>query len=196
MMINKKIATAPSVEPVLIADAKVHCRVDADFTDDDDYITGLIKVAREQVENFCSLQLITQTWEAYYPGWGSGEMELPFHPVQSVTSVEYTDLDGNEETFSSDEYILDSISEPCFITLADGCSFPAATLAKVNPVKITVVCGYGAAGSAVPGPICQAIKILVADMYENREQTLIGSIQSEFPAVSRLLADFRMRRGF
>jgi uncharacterized phiE125 gp8 family phage protein len=195
-MTGKKIITAPAVEPVLIADTKEHLRVDSGFTDDDGYITGLIKVAREYVENFCSLQLIDQTWEAYYPGWPFGQIELPFYPVKSVESVEYTDIDGNETTFSDTLYSVDLVSEISRIVLNDGESYPSVTLAKVNPIKITVICGYGAAGSAVPGPICQAIKILVADMYENREQTLVGSIQSEFPAVSRLLSNYRMFRRF
>jgi uncharacterized phiE125 gp8 family phage protein len=52
--------TPPAVEPVSLAEAKLHLRVD--ITDDDALITGLIQGARYAAENMCRRVMVTQSW--------------------------------------------------------------------------------------------------------------------------------------
>ena len=192
----KKIIIGPAKEPVELGLVKEHLRIDDSVTQDDFYISGLIKAARQYVEDFCGIQLITQTWDVYYQGWPFLEMELPVYPIQSVSSVSYTDSDGVDVEWSSDEWEVDIVSFSGRLVPRYGLSWPSDSLATLNPIAVRVVCGFGNNVQDIPMPIQQAIYILVADMYENREQILIGTIQAEFPAVSRLLGGYRMFRGF
>ena len=55
-----KLATHPEVEPVTLAEAKAHLRLDTDA--DDAYVSALISAARERVELFLRRALITQSF--------------------------------------------------------------------------------------------------------------------------------------
>lgn len=89
------------VEPVTLAEAKQHCIVT--FDDDDQYITDLIKQARQSIENYihCSIvrKFVTVLIRAENRlklsfGWGENnepaEKELPYGPV--VGAVDVTDV--------------------------------------------------------------------------------------------------------
>ncbi len=58
-MIKVEVTSAPAVEPLTVAEAKAHLRVD--HTSDDSYIESLIKAARVTCENFQNRAYITQT---------------------------------------------------------------------------------------------------------------------------------------
>jgi len=55
-----QLVTPPALEPIGLADAKTHLRVDVE--DDDALICALISAARDYVERFCRRALLTQTW--------------------------------------------------------------------------------------------------------------------------------------
>src|ERR1035437_607104 len=54
--------TQPEIEPVLLADMKIHLRTFADDTSENTMIEGLIVAAREWVEDYTGRALIDQTW--------------------------------------------------------------------------------------------------------------------------------------
>ena len=54
------LITAPTTEPVTLAEARLHLRLDSDFTADDDLIEVLIQSAREAAEQELGVALITQ----------------------------------------------------------------------------------------------------------------------------------------
>jgi uncharacterized phiE125 gp8 family phage protein len=65
----------------------------------------------------------------------------------------------------------------------------------VNGIEIDLTAGYGAAPEDVPGPIRQALLLLVAHWYEHRDPIEIGSQAAAIPAdVSQLLNPFRAVR--
>ena len=85
---------APVAEPVTLSEAKAHLRVSD--TAEDTLITGLIKAAREEVEETTGLALITQDWRLYLDCWPpSGIVRLRRNPVQSVIQVTVYDGSGN-----------------------------------------------------------------------------------------------------
>lgn len=94
-------------EPVTLAEAKAHCRVD--FTDDDTLITGLITAARTMIEDYCHVSLVqktvtltTQSIERpqtlYSQPWQVRQafngFELPYGPIKAVSSVTSVNSDG------------------------------------------------------------------------------------------------------
>jgi uncharacterized phiE125 gp8 family phage protein len=193
-----RLVTAPAAEPLdLEFDAKPHLRVD--FDDDDAYIGGLITAVREHIEKTeISSALITQTWELVLDNWPGVELRLPKPPLQSVTSIQYYDIDDNPAvTVDSSTYLVDADSWPGRICLRDGQSWPSVTLREIGGVVIRFVAGYGDADD-VPAPIRQAMQLILSDWYENRENTLIMPGVGVLPplpfAARQLLGSYRRRQ--
>jgi uncharacterized phiE125 gp8 family phage protein len=82
------VTTAPSDEPVSLADAKLHCSVDS--SDEDTLLAALITAGRETVEQITGRALITQT-RLLLTEVGQEDIELPGPPLQSVVSVQTVD---------------------------------------------------------------------------------------------------------
>lgn len=136
------IVTPPAAMAVDIDEVKDHLRIL--HADEDAYIRSCIFSAQEKAETFTSRKLITQTWKVYFDVWpDDGRILLPFGQLQSVTHVKYTDVDGDQSTFSSDDYIVDTVSDPGRIALGYGKSWPSDSLYLSNPIEIQFVCGYG-----------------------------------------------------
>lgn len=162
-----KVSIAPATEPITLAEAKLHCKVDA--TADDDLISALIVAARQFVETGASLRLITQTIQDNrneFPGDGIIFLE---GPVQSVSEITYLDTDNDSQTHDLTLTTLDISSNPARLVPAYEESWPDST-SHLNSIAITYVAGFGAA-AAVPQLLRQAIFMLVAHWYANREST-------------------------
>ena len=182
------LKTVPVKYPVSLKEAKEHLRIEIGQTEDDDYINRKIATATEIAEQFLHRRLITQTWYYYLEAWPAGDtIIMPFGKLQSVTSVKYKDEDGDESTWSSDEYIVDIDTDPGEIVLDYNESFPDDTLYPSNAIKIEFVCGYGTSGSDVPSMIRDAMYLIVEDLYENRETIIIGTISSKLKTIENLL---------
>lgn len=185
-----KIKTAPTVEPVSLSEMKLHLRVDG--SDEDALINGLITLAREDIERMTNRMLITQVWELVLDSWPASPFELGLGPVQSVDSIKYTDEDGDESTFSSDNYLVDTYAYRGRVALKSDASWPSEPLAPIAGVKITFTGGFGDAAAAVPTRFKQALKLLVGHHYENREAVSFsvgGNLQVLPMGVTALLAD-------
>lgn len=182
------LITAPTVEPVTLAEAKLHLRVD--HADEDSHIRSLIIAAREHAQNATSRAFVGQTWRLSMDCFPD-VIRTPRPPLTSVTSIAYTDTAGASQTLSASAYTVDTYSEPGRIVPAFGQSWPA-TRDIPNAVIVTYVAGYGAGAAAdVPQPIRQAILLLVGHWYANREGVLTGTISKEIEfAVSALLAPY------
>lgn len=180
-----KIITPPAPEPVLLADAVLHCRIDE--TDENALVTALIVAAREYCEKYSGRAYITQTIRASFDGWPRFPIRLPRPPLASVTSVKYFGEDNTEYTLDAANYYVDTDTEPGRIALASGISLPATTLRDINAVQVTYTAGYGNA-AAVPQRVKQAMLLLIGYWYQNREAALAGSTSKEIDfAVHSLL---------
>lgn len=156
-MIKRELLTGPAVEPVLLAEAKAHLRLDD--SSEDDLIGALIAAARVAVETAIRGVMITQTWRACVADWPSAGVALPVVPASAVTAVRAIDAAGVATVLDSADYALDAV---------DG------TVALINPAagaaryEIDFTAGYGSSGVDVPQPLRQAIRLLVTHWYEHR----------------------------
>ena len=156
---------APASEPLDLATAKLHCRVDG--SDDDTLITALIVAAREQAEHETGRALVTQTWELVHDAFPEAFV-LRRAPIQSVTSLKYLDsASGAEQTLDPADYLLDKDSEPGYVVPGYGNAWPS-TWPVPNAVRCRYVCGYGNA-AAVPQAIKQWLLLAIGTMYAQRE---------------------------
>lgn len=185
------VITPPAAPVVSLAEAKKHLRAE-DFTDDDAYIESLVAAATGTLDGpagWLGRALVTQTLEWRGDYFGCYDIELPYPPIASVSSVKYDDTNGTEQTVSSSDYRLVGQPNKPRVALAYGASWPS-TRAQDDAIRIRYVAGYGAA-SAVPAPIKHAILLMVGELYEKREAAADAQ-HYELPfAVTRLLSTFR-----
>ena len=180
------LKTAPASEPLTAAQAKTHLRVT--HTDDDTYIESLIVVARHQVEKYLRMGLIDQTWEYRldeFPAYDEKPLYVPMKPITAVDSISYVDTDGDSQTWSADEYQVDIYGAFPRIIPAYGYSWPS-TRDQIHAVTITLSVGYADA-NAVPEDIRHAMLLMIGELYENREESVIGTIVAELPTTARRL---------
>lgn len=157
---------------------------------DDAYVTNLIVAARQIVEQYTGFAFITQTWEIALENFPlEDKIILPYAPIQSVTSVMFYDTDGTGEEFSSDYYDIDTYGKPGRIELKYGYPWPSTTLRTLNGIIIKYVCGMGDDPTAVDERYKTAIKMLISELYENREATDIKS-HLELPYSVKMILDF------
>lgn len=181
------LVTAAAFNPVTLAEVKEHLRVDD--ADEDTLIQAYIDAATEQVQSFTSRQFVTATYDLFLDAFPK-VIRIPRAPTQSVTSISYIDADGSSQTLGTAVYDTDFNSEPARVVEADGQSWPSIR-GDINSVTVRFVAGYGIADT-VPDRAKVAIKMLAADMYENRESKIVGTIIAENPAIERLLWSMRL----
>ena len=163
---SKSVVTGPASEPITVAEAKTHCRVE--ISDDDTYIGALIQVARETAEVYTGRALMTQTLDVKYAAFPEdGSFWFPAPPLQSVTSVKYYDTDGTQRTLSTDVYEVDTAHLPGRIALKPNQVWPDVQTEKNNPITIRGVSGFADAAS-VPAGIKHGMLLLIGMWYEQR----------------------------
>jgi uncharacterized phiE125 gp8 family phage protein len=110
------------------------------------------------------------------------QIELHWGPVQSVTTVEYVDTDGDTQTLATSIYKLRTIHRKAVIELKFGQSWPSVR-SDTDAITITYVAGYGTSADDVPQEIRDAITILAGYLYLDR-----GDDVSEPRAIESLLS--------
>ena len=176
---NVREYAAPAVEPVSLAEAKLHLRVDAD--DENGLIDGLITMARRQAELISRRAFVTRTYEAQLDHWPyDGCIELAYPPLVSVTHIKYIDYVGAEHTMPALDYLVDAHREPGRIRLNWDASWPPEMLRPAAAVSIRYVAGYGDPED-VPEIYRQAILLLIGHFYEHREPVVVGTITAQIP---------------
>jgi uncharacterized phiE125 gp8 family phage protein len=167
------------LEPVSLAEAKAHLRVDQDY--EDALIAQLIVAARSFVERTLSLALITQGWSYFLDALPrSLAVALPISPVQAVSAVKLHGADGGAVTLEAESYSVDVLSQPARLVLNG--AMPAVVARALNAFEIAFSAGYGDDAADVPAPLRQAIMLLVAHWFERREPVALGATAQEVPA--------------
>lgn len=178
-----EIVSVAADEIVPLADVKAFLRIDT--ADDDDLITMFISAGLEAAEKYTRRAIRELTLDATLDGFpfdddealvrlGPGvhniplsyvtgrynEFDLPYPPVQSITSITTYDRANAATVFDAAAYLLDGSR----VVLNDGYTWPTG-LRDYAAVKVRYVAGYGA---GIPAQIKLAVMQHVAAMYECR----------------------------
>lgn len=211
--IGVQLVTGPVAEPVTLATAKAHLRVD--FAEDDALITNLISAARDVVEGMLNRVVFDQTFLltldqfpcapsiTTYPAGAHGALTMasaffswysiktPRSRLKSVTSITYSDTDGSTKTLDPTLYNVDNNGEPGRIVPVNGQSWPYPDSYVPGSVKVTFVAGSFGDGTDItkcPPAIAQAILLLIGHWYANREAASEKPLTNLPLAVDALLA--------
>ena len=174
-LLDKSIAisVAPTWEPVKLSEFKDYV---SEFSNDrDDELSGILSSARADFEKDTrtTVPATTYVWKQdrwpVQPGIAplQGFIELRRPPLSSVTSITYLDTDGNEQTWASSNYEVDTARIPGAVFLAFNKTWPTAREIQ-NSITITYVCG-NASAAVVPAEIKLAIKELGRSYVEGCE---------------------------
>lgn len=182
------VVTPPAVEPLTVDDVRQYSRDLAPSVDADDVYENLISSAREQAEIELGRYLITQTIDLYLDRFPCAHYNSPalldrrarherdmdailLPPIQSVTSITYTDDGGTPQTLATDQYLVDAASKPARITPAYGLSWPS-TRNQSNAVKVRFIAGYGDTAASVPACVKTWMGLRVKTLFDNRDMVI------------------------
>jgi uncharacterized phiE125 gp8 family phage protein len=161
---------------------------------EDDLLNAIIYAGIEHVENLTGRKLLTQTWEYYLDEFPDDSIKIPFGNLQSVTSIKYKDSDATETTLTENtDYLVECNEDQTGnIVLPYGESWPSFTAYPSKPITIKFVCGWTTA-ALVPYAIKAALKLICADMYENREGKALTSFDyKENRTIDALLINYKL----
>lgn len=181
-----EIVTPPASEPVTADDVKNQLELDVSDTSKDTQIDLYITAAREMVEEYTGLALMTQTWQLTLDRWPNDREEwwdgvrqtaitelvsggrasniiIPRYPLQTVDSIK---ADGTAVTVG-DTFITDTQQRPGRLVLKRGVTWPVV-LDNANGIEIEYTAGYGANATDVPAAIRLGIIQMAAYMFEHR----------------------------
>ena len=158
-----KVITAPTSEPITLAEAKANLRVV--FDDEDTDIERMIRASRQMAEERMNRALMPQTLAFAADGFGCA-LRVPRPPLIEIDSLKYIDTDGAEQTMPDTGYLVDGFADPPTISAAPGTSWPA-TRAQSGAVVVQYQAGYADAAS-VPEPIRQWMLLAINAFYEHR----------------------------
>jgi uncharacterized phiE125 gp8 family phage protein len=152
-----------AVEPVSVTEARQHLRIGHES--EDALIAGLIRTARQEVEQTTATAMINQCWRLVLDNWPRQETVLLRRtPVREILSVTIFDPDGAGSVLAPEHYQLDGTSAPARLHLAKR---PPPGLA-LNGIEIDFATGYGEAGTDVPDILKREMLMLVEHWYEFR----------------------------
>lgn len=180
----------PTEEPITLAEAQAHLRYDG--SDEDDLINDLITAARQRVEQETNRTLLQHTKTLTLDRWPpSGMLLIPNPPLIAITSIAYVDTDGDSQTVTASDYIVDTNSEPGRVTEAYGVVWPALR-EQIGAVTVTYTAGYvidtpgKAKLAAERGSSLRAMYFLIGHWWRIREAVVDRSV-SEVPLGAKFL---------
>lgn len=184
------LITAPAGEPVSLAEAKTHLRLDT--SDEDAFVDSLIAAARSHAEKATGRALIHQVWRVYYDDLPTdGRLKVPLAPIASVDALTVYDGDGDPILIDAADYQVDSISFPGRVAFLNGGVTPGRPF---NGIELDVTAGYGPDAGDIPADLRQAILALIAHWYEHREAVSDGALETVPIGYLALIKPYRVVR--
>lgn len=208
------LLSAPALEPVSEAEMMAHLRLGSE--QEAGLLHGHIRAARHLVESWTGRALISQSWRWFLDAWpeisaegwwdgvragaithaASRFVEIPKAPLRSIDSVILFDDADQQVVWNASNYFADIAGTPGRLVLRNGAVTPRGGRAA-SAIQISFTCGFGDAPSDVPAPLRQAVLMLAAHYFENRE-VLAGTGNGGAAVlplgVQSLLTPYRMMR--
>jgi len=151
----------PATQLITTVDAKNHLRVTG--SSEDAYIDTLVGAATNAIETHIEGQIGAATFKLETSSFN--DINLPKHPVNTITSIEYYDSSNSLQTLATSFYNL--FKDLSKSVLEYGDNLPDV-YDRTDAVAIKFTCGYG----TLPDALKQSILIVLGSLYENREDKI------------------------
>lgn len=165
----------PQVEPIGLEEAKAHLNITS--SRHDAYIASLISASRRQLERYLNRVMITQKWKVYYDCW-NGELLIPFGNLQIVENesvvVKYYDISGAQKTLTEQYFWVVNSLDPARIVRKYDAVYPELQYGRPDAIEIAFTAGYGDDASAIPDDLRHAMKLMIADYFDQRGEVVVG----------------------
>ena len=148
--------------------------------DEDAYITELIKVAREMCEEYQRRSYIETAFDFWLRRFPRGdEIILPRSPLRIVSQLSFFTPDDAETVVDASVFNVDDVTKPGRLVRGFSQIWPSATLRTSKGVKVSFTAGHGTLAADVPARMKHAIKLTIANFFEERQPILTGTIADE-----------------
>jgi uncharacterized phiE125 gp8 family phage protein len=182
-MVKQVLVTPPDARVVTPREVANHVKFDD--PEEDTKFAELSDDAQEYAEDRTWRVFIDQTWDQYFDTWYD-PFRLRRPPVSAITSVKYTDVNGIQQSVSSDVYELAQVDGLSVVRLKYNQLWPTDLRGHPDDIVIRTVNGYGDPGD-VPKRLRAAIRIHAGKHFRHRD----GDV--DLAVVDRLLYPFRVR---
>lgn len=212
---STKLSIKPTQHAITRSQAKAQLRIKSDEVSEDKIIDIIILVATRVIEKMARRQFVTATYiksldefqddrnikhpednlhHHHHNGDHNNIIILEHPPLQELVSIDYIDVDGNQQSVDLNDVQVDTFKEPGRIAPAFGKSWPAARK-QFSSVLITYKAGFGDDASFIPDDIRGALLILISHYFDNRDLVLTTNDveQIEFPTgLSTIIDQFAL----
>ena len=144
----------PASEPVTLTQVKANLKID--YSTDDTLLTALITAAQNQIEQYTGVSIADRTVSLIAKIDGFNDFELPYGPVQSITSItQLSILGGTNTALAAGDYSVYGASGE-FVNIN--------TKGAGDKYAIVYEAGY----TVTPTALLESIIHQIAYLYEHR----------------------------
>lgn len=190
------VVTAPTLQPVTLAEMRDWLRLPVSYTGENALLDGLIAASTNFAMTYMDRQLMpaTMRWTLDRFPWPNGVLRLPRPPHLEIVSIKYFDTNNALQTWAAENYQVDLTMEPARLAPVFGQTWPQVGF-NLDAVQIEFRNGYipvpgdPDVSPAIPSDprgnieenIKTGIKMLAAELFKNRAESITGTIISNVP---------------
>jgi uncharacterized phiE125 gp8 family phage protein len=171
---GRTVLVSASTGAPVVGLSLVKLQLAIDHTDDDELLRHYVAAAINLAKDYLEADLLSTGYSQKHDDFSGGEITLERWPVAAadITSITYLGTDGSSATLATTVYKVTAYERSkTRITLKNGQTWPATYL-EADAVTINFTAGWGMTAANVwagPVQVQQAILVMVADWYCNRE---------------------------
>lgn len=174
---------------ITLSEAREHLKKSSFDTNDDTLITEYIKAATRQAGEYMNRAVKVEQWILRLTEWPtSGVIAASKGDYISGLSIQYYDANNASQTLTvTTDYLFQDAAGVVYIKLKNTPSFSDD---YPFPVNVTAVYGWN---TVVPESVKSAIRLIVGDLYEQRQSKFTANSTSEFATyIKDLLNPYRL----
>lgn len=177
------ISTITGNDSITLERVKKHLNIT--FNDDDNYLTELINVSLNAVENYCRTQFIKRENEENIGKFSTGNLPLLLTTSSTITPnngfIDIVYTDAVEETLNVPIRNLYTLSDNNYIYTQNHIVITLKETLKVDDTEDVVLKWATGMATNIEEAVQQARLLLIGNYYENRESVKSGVTVNELP---------------